>query len=191
MKIGLMGGSFDPIHLGHLRAAENAREALSLDEVLFVPAASPPHKLDLRLSPARDRLAMVELATAGNPSFVASDVELRRAGPSYTADTLAELKRERPEDELFLIVGSDTLGEMASWHEPARIFALSTIAVASRPGVDGTLASPPQARVVRVEGPGLFLSASEVRRLVREGRSVRYLVPEAVSHYITRHRLYA
>jgi len=191
VKIGLMGGSFDPIHLGHLRAAENAREALSLHEVLFVPAASPPHKLAGSLSPARDRLAMVALATAGNPSFVPSDVELRRGGPSYTADTLAELKRERPEDELFLIVGSDTLGEMASWHEPARIFALATIAVASRPGMNGALAAPPSARVVRVEGPGLFLSASEVRRLLREGRSVRYLVPDAVSDYIASRRLYS
>jgi len=189
VKIGLMGGTFDPIHLGHLCAAENAREALSLDEVLFVPAAEPPHKPPASLAHAQDRLAMVALATAGNPSFVPSDLELRRAGPSYTVDTLVELRRARPGDELFLIVGSDTLGEMVSWRDPERIFALSTIAVQARPGVPSA-SSPVAARVLFVEGPGLFLSASEVRKRVREGRSVRYLIPDAVAAYITAHGLY-
>ena len=191
MRVGLMGGTFDPIHLGHLRAAENVREALSLDEVLFVPAAEPPHKPTFSLSPARDRLAMVALATADNPSFLASDLELRRCGPSYTVDTLAELARERRGDEMFLIVGSDTLGEMATWHEPERIFALSTIAVADRPGAEDIAAALPTALVVRVSGPGLFLSASEVRRRVREGRSVRYLIPDTVAAYIASHGLYS
>ena len=191
MKVGLMGGSFDPIHLGHLRAAENAREALALDEVLFVPAAEPPHKPTFTLSPARDRLAMVELAIASNPSFVSSDLELRRAGPSYTVDTLAELARERRGDELFLIVGSDTLGEMATWREPERIFGLSTIAVLDRPGAEVAPHPLPSARVVRVNGPGLFLSASEVRRRVREGLSIRYLLPDTVAAYIASHGLYS
>ena len=191
MKVGLMGGSFDPIHLGHLRAAENAREALSLDLVLFVPAAEPPHKPTMGLSPAPDRLAMVALAIADNPSFVSSDLELRRSGPSYTVDTLAELARERRGDEMFLIVGSDTLGEMATWHEPERIFALSTIAVADRPGAEDIAAPLPTALVVRVSGPGLFLSASEVRRRVRQGLSLRYLIPEKVAAYIATHELYA
>ena len=191
MRVGLMGGTFDPIHLGHLRAAENVREALSLELVLFVPAAEPPHKPTFSLSPARDRLAMVALATADNRSFVASDLELRRSGPSYTVDTLAELARERRGDEMFLIVGSDTLGEMATWHEPERIFALCTIAVADRPGAEDTAASLPTALVARVSGPGLFLSASEVRRRVREGRSVRYLIPDTVAAYIASRGLYS
>ena len=191
MKVGLMGGSFDPIHFGHLRAAENAREALSLDEVLFVPAAEPPHKPAFSLSPARDRLAMVVLATADNPSFVPSDLELRRSGRSYTVDTLADLARERRGDEVFLIVGSDTLGEMASWHEPERIFALSTIAVVDRPGAEAAPAPLPGAFILRVSGPGLFVSASEVRRRVHEGLSVRYLIPEKVAAYIASRGLYS
>jgi len=186
-----MGGSFDPVHLGHLRAAENAREALELDLVLFVPAAEPPHKPASSLSPARDRLAMVTLAVAGNPAFVVSDLELRRSGPSYTVDTLSHLARERAGDQLFLIVGSDTLGEMSSWREPERIFGLSTIVVADRPGADAPQNPSPAARVVRVEGPGLFVSASEVRSRVREGRSIRYLLPDTVAAYISTHGLYA
>ena len=116
---------------------------------------------------------------------------MRRSGPSYTVDTLAELARERRGDELFLIVGSDTLGEMATWREPEWIFGLSTIAVLDRPGAEGPPTLLPSARVVRVSGPGLFLSASEVRRRVREGLSVRYLLPDAVAAYIVSHGLYA
>jgi nicotinate-nucleotide adenylyltransferase len=191
MRVGLMGGSFDPIHLGHLRAAENARETLSLTEVLFVPAAAPPHKPTEILSPAKDRLAMVALATADNPAFVASDLELRRTGPSYTVDTLEVLTRERQGDELFLIVGSDTLGEMSTWREPDRIFSLSKVAVAERPGTPSPAAALHSERVVRVNGPGLFLSASEVRRRVREGLSIRYLLPDTVAEYIHTNGLYS
>jgi nicotinate-nucleotide adenylyltransferase len=190
MKVGLLGGSFDPIHLGHLRAAENAREALKLDLVLFIPAANPPHKPEGTLSSGPDRLAMVILATAGNPAFLASDAELRRSGPSYTADTLASLRGERPADELYLIVGSDTLPEMSTWHDPARIFALCTVAVAGRPGV-ARAPAPAAARVVELPGPGLDLRATDLRRRVREGRSVRYLVPDAVAEYIAKRGLYA
>jgi nicotinate-nucleotide adenylyltransferase len=183
----VLGGTFDPIHLGHLRAAENAREALELDEVMFVPSASPPHRR-APLSSALDRFAMVALATAAHPRFVASDVELRRDGPSYTADTLGGL--ERAGDDLFLIVGSDTFGEMETWKDPERIFASCTVAVAERPGAPDTTAPPRGARVQRVAGPGLPVSATEVRRRVREGKSVRYLVPEAVADYIAKRGLY-
>jgi nicotinate-nucleotide adenylyltransferase len=189
MKLGIMGGSFDPIHLGHLRAAENAREGLGLDQVLFVPAAEPPHKPKDTLSPARDRFAMVTLATAPNPAFLPSDQELRRPGASYTVETLEALHRERPADELFLIVGSDTLGEMSTWREPERIVALCTLAVASRPDAPTGLA-PAGARVVSLAGDGLRISASAVRALLRQGRSVRYLVPEAVADYIGKRGLY-
>lgn len=189
MRLGLLGGSFDPIHFGHLRAAENAREELGLGEVVFVPAAEPPHKPKGDLSAAEDRLAMVRLAVAANPAFSVSDLEMLREGPSYTVDTLLAFERVRPDDELYLIVGSDTLPEMASWREPERIFSLCTVAVAERPGAEAA-AAPPGARTVRVPGPELPLSATAVRRRAREGRSVRYLVPDAVADYLEQRRLY-
>jgi nicotinate-nucleotide adenylyltransferase len=188
----VLGGTFDPIHLGHLRAAENAREALGLDQVLFIPSGSPPHR-GAPLSSALDRFAMVALATAGQPSFVASDVELARDGPSYTADTMAALRREGPADQLFLIVGSDTFPEMATWRDPERLFASCTVAVAERPGATAPELAAARGsawRVERVSGPGLAVSATEVRRRVREGLSVRYLVPDGVADYIAKRGLY-
>jgi nicotinate-nucleotide adenylyltransferase len=189
VKVGILGGSFDPIHFGHLRAAENAREALGLDEVLFIPAGQPPHKSSNPLSPARDRMAMVTLATAGNRTFLPCDAELERSGPSYTADTLNTLRAERPADDLFLVVGSDTLAEMSSWYRPDLLFALCTVAVAGRPGALVGKA-PAAAKVVDLPGPGLEVSATDVRKRVREGRSVRYLVPDAVAEYIAKRGLY-
>ena len=191
MRRGVLGGTFDPIHLGHLRAAENAREALELDEILFVPSGSPPHRSG-PLSHPLDRYAMVAMATALHPAFVASDVEVAREGPSYTADTLAVLQARRPGDSLYLIVGSDTFAEMGTWRDPERVFASCTVAVAERPGAP--TAAPPagtaSARVTRLPGPGLAISATEVRRRVRKGASVRYLVPDAVADYIAKRGLY-
>ena len=192
MRRGVLGGTFDPIHLGHLRAAENAREALALDQVLFVPSGNPPHRR-APLSSGLDRFAMVALATALHPSFLPSDLELRREGPSYTADTLGALRREGPTDELFLIVGSDTFPEMETWKDPDRLFASCTVAVAERPAapdVEVPARRGTPARVERVAGPGLAVSATEVRRRVRDGLSVRYLVPEPVADYITKRGLY-
>jgi nicotinate-nucleotide adenylyltransferase len=192
MKIGIFGGTFDPIHLGHLRAAENAREALGLGAVYFVPAHTPPHRPGPSSS-ANDRFAMVTLATAAHPSFVPSDVELRRSGPSYTVDTLLALREELPSHELLLILGSDAFGEIATWREPERIFKLCRLAVVHRPG------EPPRGdkaldisaeRVVWVEAAGLPISATDVRRRVGEGHSVRYLVPEPVADYIQKRALY-
>jgi nicotinate-nucleotide adenylyltransferase len=186
----VLGGTFDPIHLGHLRAAENAREALALDEVLFVPSGNPPHRTS-PLSSGLDRFAMVALATGLHPAFVASDLELSREGPSYTADTLDELRRGRPSDALFLIVGSDTFPEMKTWKDPERLFAACTVAVADRPGAAEVADRAGSAATVsRVSGPGLAISATEVRQRVREGRSVRYLVPDAVADYIVKRGLY-
>jgi nicotinate-nucleotide adenylyltransferase len=192
VKLGVMGGTFDPIHLGHLRAAENAREELGLDRVLFVPAARPPHRPD-RFAPPLDRFAMVALATFDHPAFVASDLELRRDGPSYTVDTLRALRAERPDDPLYLIVGSDTFPEMASWREPEALRALCTVAVVARPGDDAPSGPEDLSRrgAVSLTGPGLPISASAIRERVREGRSVRYLVPEAVADYIQKRGLYA
>jgi nicotinate-nucleotide adenylyltransferase len=188
VKVGLLGGTFDPIHLGHLRAAENVREALSLDRVAFVPARTPPHRKGPRATPL-DRYAMVTVATSGHPSFSASDVELLREGPSYTVDTVAEWLREHPGDSVVLIVGADTYPEMATWREPARLFALCSVAVAARPGETvPDLAGAPRAEIVA--GPGLPISSTDIRQRVAAGCSIRYLVPDGVADYIAKRGLY-
>jgi nicotinate-nucleotide adenylyltransferase len=192
VKIGLMGGTFDPIHLGHLRAAENAREALALDRVAFLPSGAPPHRSG-PLSSALDRFAMVCLATAAHPHFLAWDTEVRRPGPSYTVDTLVALLDERPGDAFVMIVGSDTYPEMATWREPERLFGLCAVAVVDRPGEEGTPEAPPfraAKGVARVGGPGLPISATTIRERVRRGQSVRYLVPDPVADYIAKRGLY-
>ena len=193
MRLGVFGGTFDPIHLGHLRAAENALDSLELDRVSFIPAGTPPHRAQPSSS-ALDRYAMTALATAGHPRFAVSDVELRRDGPSYTVDTVAGLRRDRPDAEVFVIVGSDTFPEMATWKEHERLLALCTVAVVGRPGearpevaVPARSAAP---RVARVSGPGLDISASAIRGRVRERKSIRYLVPDAVADYIEKRALY-
>jgi nicotinate-nucleotide adenylyltransferase len=185
-----MGGTFDPIHLGHLRAAENAREALALDRVVFVPAAQPPHRPG-PVASALDRFAMTALATADHCLFQASDVELLRTGPSYTVDTIGGFLAKQPSPSLYLIVGSDTFVEMAGWKDAARIFASCEVAVVSRP--DGAAPAPPVAAasgVTLVPGPTLDISATEVRARVREGRSIRYLVSDGVADYIAKRGLY-
>jgi nicotinate-nucleotide adenylyltransferase len=189
-----MGGTFDPIHLGHLRAAENAREGLGLDEVRFLPAQVPPHRA-APASSARDRYAMVALATALNPHFVADDLELRRDGPSYTVDTISRLRDERPGDAVVLIVGSDTLPELPTWKDHDRLFRMCTVAVVSRPegaGPDDGGSTPAGTidGVRRLPGPGLAVSATDIRRRVKEGLSIRYLVPETVADYIAKRGLY-
>lgn len=189
-RLGVFGGTFDPVHLGHLRAAEVAREALHLDRVLFVPSGHPPHREAAEAS-ALDRYAMLALANAAHRDFVLSDLELRREGPAYTVDTLVALRALRPDGELFLILGTDAFAEMASWREPERVAALCTIAVVDRPGAaPASPALPAGARVERVERPTLPFSSSEVRRLLKAGQSVRYLVPEEVADYIEKRRLY-
>jgi nicotinate-nucleotide adenylyltransferase len=187
VKLGIFGGTFDPIHLGHLRAAESAREAAQLDQVAFVPAARSPYKGDPE-SPALDRYAMVALATAAHEAFLPSDLELGRVPPSYTVDTVRALRQARPADQLFLIVGSDSLAELPAWRESARILAECTVVAVARPG-EG--AAPTGAHeLMWVEGPGLPVSATDVRRRVRDGRSIRFLVPDAVADYITKRGLY-
>jgi nicotinate-nucleotide adenylyltransferase len=185
-----MGGMFDPIHFGHLRAAENAREALGLDQVTFVPAAVPPHR-EAPTASAIDRYAMVALATAGDPGFVPWDGEIRRDGPSYTVDTAEALLGENPGAALTLIVGADNLALLPQWREPARLLALCRVAVVGRPGegVEPAAGLDP-ARFVHVEGSHLPIASSALRERVRAGRSVRYLVPDAVAGYIEKRRLY-
>ena len=187
MRLGLFGGTFDPVHLGHLRAAEAAREALELDRVLLMPAGAPPHKPSPRAS-RFDRFAMVALAGAGYPAFVASSLELEREGPSYTVDTVRTLRG--PDTRVFLIVGSDTWPEMAAWREAEALLEEVGLAVVSRPG-EPAGAGPGCALGVRVvEEPGLPISASDLRRRAAQGRSLRGLVPHAVADYIQKRGLY-
>jgi len=196
-SVGILGGTFDPVHHGHLAIAEEAREALGLERVWFVPVASPPHKPDRPVSAAAHRLAMVRLAVAGNPAFEACDLEIRRGGASYTADTLEDLLA-RGVRAPWLILSSEALALLPSWHEPRRVLELARLAVVPREGFDALgpewaeSAFPGTAgRFAFLSGPLLPVSGSVVRRRARAGRSVRYLVPDAVAAYIADHRLYA
>jgi len=193
--IGVMGGTFDPIHIGHLAIGEEAREALSLEVVLFVPAGQPPHKPAGSVSAVEHRLAMVELAIADNPAFELSRIEVDRAGPSYTVDTVEALARDG--EDLVLILSAETFGELPSWHEPERLFDAARMAVVPREGYPApdpawlTEAFPGrETRVAYLEGPRLGLSSTAIRERVATGRSIRYLVPAAVEAYITEHDLY-
>lgn len=205
MRIGIFGGSFDPVHLGHLIAAESAREQALLDRVVFMPAAQPPHKLDRHLAPAADRLAMLTLATGCNPAFVVSSAELDRGGVSYTVDTLAELASQRPGDTLVLLLGPDAVRGLPTWREPARIAELAELVTVERDRLDdaASLRDDDQLRTVlgaerveqlidcRVRMPAVGIRATDIRAAVRAGKSTRYLVPAAVAAYISQHGLYA
>lgn len=192
----VFGGSFNPVHYGHLLLADEVLEALGLDRILFVPAALPPHKPPGRLAPAADRYEMVRLATAGHPKFEVSDLELRRAGPSYTVDTLAELRIPRP--DLFLLVGSETFLDLLTWREPRRLAELARLVVVPRVGSAFDPDSAAAQKVVReigqepliVRATSLPISASDLRRRVREGRSLAYRVPDGVLAHIRARRLY-
>jgi nicotinate-nucleotide adenylyltransferase len=194
---GVFGGTFDPIHVAHLAVAEAARDTFGLRRVLFVPAAQPPHKPGRAITPVEHRLAMVEAAVVGNPAFEVSRIEVDRDGPSYTVDTLAALCDADPRQRLALIVSADSYAELPTWHEPERILELAALIVAPR---DGYAAPDPDflartypaanAAVAFLSGPHIRLSASEIRAQAAAGRSVRYLVPDAVAAYIGDHGLY-
>lgn len=209
-RVAVFGGSFNPIHFGHLLVADEVLELLGLDRVLFVPAANPPHKAAAALVPAAERFAMVALATAGHPRFEVSDLELTRHGPSYTVDTLEALGVRG--DRLFLLLGSETFLDLLAWRAPKRIAALARLVVVPRAGsvfdpeaaaaqkvlreigAEG-FAGPEAARdegrhVLLARATSLPISSSELRRRAREGRSLDFRVPPAVSDYIRRQRLY-
>jgi len=201
VPIGLLGGSFNPIHVAHLMVAEEARGRLGLERVVFVPARVSPHKLDRPPAPAEDRLRMVQLAIADNPAFEASDIELRREGPSYSFDTLQHLREQSGgEWDRHFLVGADTLPELPAWHRVRELADLCKFVVFSRPGesldalepLRGALRDDQVAGIAarRIEIPLIGVSSTEVRRRVREGLSVRYLVPEAVRRYIVAKGLY-
>ena len=196
-SVGIFGGTFDPIHHGHLAIAEEAREALGLERVWFVPASLPPHKPGRPVTPAADRLAMLRAAVAGNPVFDVSEVELLRGGPSYTVDTLAELRAAGVVDPWF-ILSAEALAGFPAWREPDRILELCRLAVVPRAGTEPLDAAWVEAafpgrgdRVRFLSGPLLPISGSVVRRRVAAGRSIRYLVPDPVARYIADHALYA
>ena len=197
MKIGIFGGTFDPIHFGHLIVADEAREALGLDEVLFIPAGQPWVKAGTPVSAACHRMAMVGMAVKPTPWFRALDLDVKRPGPTYTVDTLLELRSDFGEEAyLYLILGLDAVQEMARWHQPGQIFELCTVVGMSRPGVLDLdhaaldAMAPNAAGVILLEGPLVSLSGTDLRRRVREGRSITHRVPEAVEAYIYEHRLY-
>jgi len=189
--IGVFGGTFDPIHLGHLIAAQSVRDALGLSRVVFVPSGSPPHKRSRDLAPAELRHRMVRMAVAGNRAFAASDLELGSGRPAYTIDTLRIMHRECRGAPLHLLLGMDQALLLDTWKEPQQLFELAAVAVFARPGYDPKMLPPKWRRRVNiVEIPQVDISASDIRNRVRQGRSIRYLVPEAVAAFISRHRLY-
>lgn len=196
-RLGVLGGTFDPIHHGHLVAAEEARYQLALDQVLFVPAGSPPHKPAQPITAAHHRVRMIELAIDGNPQTALSRVDVDRPGPCYTVETLELLRRAwGREVTLFFIEGADSLADLTTWYQPHRLLELCELAVVGRPGVDVDLDELyrhlPQleARLHWVQMPRLEISSSDLRGRVRAGRPIAYLVPRSVHAYIHEHKLY-
>lgn len=191
MRIGIFGGTFDPIHMGHLLVAEQAREAADLDEVWFIPNAEPPHKA-APVSATHHRERMVELAIADHPRFRLSRVELDRPGPSYTVDTVRDLKKAHPQAHFFLIVGADMMNDLPRWYKIEEIMHVVQVIGHLRPGVAvGDLPPFIARRLTLVEDAvTLDLSSTEIRRRAAAGKSIRYLVPEKVRRYIEENRLY-
>jgi len=192
--IGLMGGTFDPIHVGHLAIAEEARDAVGLDRIVFVPAGQPPHKPEAAVTPFEHRVAMVELAIDGNAAFELSRIEVDRPGPSFTVDTVETLATDA---DLTVILSVETFAELPTWHEPDRLLAVARMAVVPREGYPAPdpawlSATFPgrEDRVTYLEGPRLGLSSTALRARVAAGRSIRYLVPDAVAAAIAEHGLY-
>lgn len=189
MRLGLFGGRFDPPHLGHLLAAQGALEALNLDELWFVPAKTPPHKP--AVASAASRLEMVQLAIASNPAFRASELELSRAGPSYTFDTVSEVGLQRPDDTLFFITGQDAYAEIATWHRAAELVRQVHMVAVARPGYTLDELEPAFRQRVQILPTRLcHVSSTEIRHRLKRSLSVRYLVPEPVEIYLDRSDLY-
>ena len=198
MRLGVLGGTFDPIHFGHLLAAEETRESLCLQRVLLAPAALPPHKQQCPLLPVEHRLAMVRLAIADNAALALSTVDVDRRGPHYTADMIRLIRDEwgTGAEETFLIMGADSLMQLMTWHDPTRLISSCRLAVVARPNypvdmvaLEAILPGLSQ-RVDWAEMPELGISASDLQRRVRAGRSIRYQTPAAVARYVAEQRLY-
>lgn len=196
MRVGIFGGTFDPVHVGHLILAEQARDHARLDQVWFVPAPRPPQKNGQAITRFEQRVEMLELAIAGQPAFRIDEVERHRTGPSYTVDTLAELKARHPGHTFFLLLGGDSLADLPTWREPRRIVEQAGLVVMARPGTPPVTEVELAARLGTavslevVPAPQIDISSRDLRRRVAEGRSVRYQVPRAVETYIREKGLY-
>ena len=199
MRIGVFGGTFDPVHLGHLILAEQCRDQAGLDEVWFLPSYHPPHKAAAAVTRFEQRCDMLELAVAGHPRFRIERIEKELPPPSYTAETLAELRRRHPNDEFALLMGSDGLPDLPQWYEPRRVVELASLVVIPRPGVmlwtadrlAKALGVPlDEVRLRYVACPMIEIASRELRRAVADGMSVRYLVPRAVEEYLRDRKLY-
>lgn len=197
-KLGIMGGTFDPIHIGHLVTAEAVRIEYGLDKVLFVPAGHPPHKSDALITPMLHRYNMTVMATCSNPFFNVSSIEMERSGPSYTIDTVKELIKQYGEQtEFYFITGTDTIHELPTWHNITELLQLCRFVGATRPGCNsmvdtiiehfGIIGSQ---RIHRLATPELEISSTDIRERIREGRSIKYIVPESVEQYICKENLY-
>jgi nicotinate-nucleotide adenylyltransferase len=187
-RIGVMGGTFDPIHNGHLVAASEVRQHLGLDEVVFVPTGQPYQKRDV--SEAEHRYLMTVIATASNPDFTVSRVDIDRSGPTYTIDTLRDLKAARPDAELFFISGADAVAQILEWKDATELFSLAHFVAVSRPGHPMNVSGLPEEHVSFLEVPALAISSTDCRSRVSRGFPVWYLVPDGVVQYISKYRLY-
>ncbi|MEW5952270.1 MAG: nicotinate-nucleotide adenylyltransferase [Bacillota bacterium] len=196
-KVGIMGGTFDPIHFGHLVTAEAARHQFQLQQVIFIPAARPPHKTNRRISPPERRLAMTRLAVQSNPHFQVSDLEIARPGPSYTIDTVAEVRRKYPGADVYFITGADAVLEILTWYRVEELLTTCKFIAATRPGYRlkdlTTVAGLPvkyRQNICVIEVPALAISSTDIRLRVGESRPIKYLLPEPVEDYICREKLY-
>ncbi len=190
MRIGILGGTFNPIHTGHLIVAQDALEAARLDRVIFIPSATPPHKrLEGNVSAAH-RLRMVKLAIAGDKRFAADDLEIKRGGKSYSVDTLVELRRRYRRAEFYFIIGADSLSELHRWKDARRLVKLCRFLAVARPGFAPNPARLPGLRYRRLRAHPCAIASSDIRRRLARGQSIRYLVPDAVVRYIRTHKLY-
>jgi len=190
-RIGVMGGTFDPIHHGHLVAASEVAQVFTLDEVVFVPTGQPWQKDDRKVSPSEDRYLMTVIATASNPRFSVSRIDIDRGGPTYTIDTLRDLRVERGDEaELFFITGADALAQIMSWQDVNELFALAHFVGVTRPGHRLTGDGLPGDKVSLVEVPALAISSTDCRQRVANGEPIWYLVPDGIVQYIAKRRLY-
>ena len=196
-SLGILGGTFDPIHIGHLRMAEHVFNSMELEKIIFIPAYVPPHKLGQDFAPAQDRYAMTELAVAVNPHFTVSDMELKRTGVSYTIDTIRQLHAQYEDRELNFIIGADSVAQLHTWHNIEEMLELTRFVAVWRPGYEGAMEEMVQhlgqrarERVLLLDTPVYDISSTEIRTRIRQGASLAGLVPQAVEKYIYEHGLY-
>jgi nicotinate-nucleotide adenylyltransferase len=189
-RIGVMGGTFDPIHHGHLVAASEVAARYELDEVVFVPTGHPTFKLDQQVTPAEHRYLMTVIATASNPRFMVSRVDVDRAGITYTVDTLRDLTSARPDVDFYFITGADAIEQILRWKDADEVFRMARFVAVTRPGHHLSIAGLPEDRVSELEVPALAISSTDIRVRAAAGHPVWYLVPDGVVQYIAKHGLY-